>query len=246
MRRSRALATVQAVSALLLLAGGCSIDHRRLHLGAVTGGTPSTGANGGADGGAADLPGGSGAGGSSAAPTGLVDGCADLDTDGVADCKTTLVKNASFKSDVSAWTAPTDVELAWDAKNALEDLPSGSARLKGTGARANAAQCVPVDGKRLVIAYADAFVTATADDVEFGQAELEVSFFETTDCSGDRAGFFETPASTVINSWTVVQAGAPSLDGTRSVSLALVGLKPATNPSIQVYFDNVMLQAKAL
>ena len=39
-----------------------------------------------------------------AASTGLVDGCADLDTDGIADCKATLVKNPSFTSDANGWT----------------------------------------------------------------------------------------------------------------------------------------------
>jgi hypothetical protein len=240
MRRSRALALVRAVSLLSLLAGACSLDRRELS------GLPETGGSGenpsnGAQAGAPDAPSsGSSAGGTS---SGLVDGCADLDTDGVADCKTTLVTNPSFDEDVNDWNATPDAELSWDAKNALKDLPSGSAKLKAVGTRAEASQCVPVQGRQLVIAYANAFV---ADEAELGQAQLEASFFETEDCSGERAGYYKTPPSTVSNAWTVIQAGGLSLDLTRSVSLALVGLKADGADELDVYFDNVMLKTKAL
>jgi hypothetical protein len=41
-------------------------------------------------------------------------GCADLDTDGVADCKSTLLETPSFTDDVSPWVAVGDAALSWD------------------------------------------------------------------------------------------------------------------------------------
>jgi hypothetical protein len=245
MRRSRALVTAFAQALLLFVTYACSVDHRHLHAGQVAGGSASTSADGGADGGATDAPGGTGARGGTSG--GLVDGCADLDTDGIADCKATLLTNPSFTSDTKDWLAEPEVALTWDPKNALSDAPSGSARLEASVTRARATQCVTIDSvKQLVIAYADAFVAASADDIEFGQAELEVSFFPTRDCSGDRSAFFETPPSTTINAWSIVQAGGVAVDGTGSVSLALLGIKPTSAAAIEVYFDNVMLKTRAL
>ena len=99
---------------LFVASGACSIDHRHLEHGQEDGGMTSTGGQK-ADGGAAPTAGGTSAGGTG---PGLVDGCADLDTDGVADCKTTLVKNASFTSGVGDWTADPNVELVWQPKTA--------------------------------------------------------------------------------------------------------------------------------
>jgi hypothetical protein len=216
------------------MAGACAVRES-----AAGGSTPE-----GAGGSAAE-----GAGGT-AAPTGLVDGCADLDTDGVADCKATLVKNPSFTSDASGWVPLGDDELIWDPKNALEDLPSGSAKLsahtpRASAPRAIASQCVPLSGAQLIIAYANAFVEPAGDAGDPAQAELEVSFFAGADCSGKRDRFFETPPSTVTGEWTTIHAGGLSDATTSSVSIALAGIKSASASELDVYFDNVMLIAKA-
>jgi hypothetical protein len=229
MRMARWLGLVN----LSLLVSACSIDRRDLSASTAGGGAePNPGSS--AQAGAEDsTPGGvSGR---------LVNGCADLDTDGVADCKTTLVANPTFKETVEDWRALTETQLSWETKNALEDLPSGSAYLKGSNERAQAAQCVRLEGKRLVIAYASAFV---ATEAERGQAVLELSFFDSSDCSGESVSYFDTPPSNVTNAWTTIQAGWVSPPTTASVSVALVGLKPDGAEEIQVYFDNVMLKAQ--
>jgi hypothetical protein len=228
---------------LAWVTSACSVDHRHLHAKQSTGGVVSN--NGGADD-TPDAPGGANGQGGTTTTKGLVDGCADLDTDGVADCKATLLTNPSFSSDTTDWQADAEVALSWDPKNALPDAPSGSARLEASVPRARATQCVAMEEKQLVIAYANAFVASPANDDEPGQAELEVSFFPSQDCTGDRAAFFETPPSKEVDTWSVVQAGQISVDGTHSVSIALVGLKPASAAAIEVYFDNVMLKAQAL
>lgn len=177
----------------------------------------------------------------------LVDGCADLDTDGVPDCDATLVDNPSFSSDVSGWSTSGGAELAWSKKNALEDANSGSARLTDStpavsAPRASAFQCVPVDGDSLIVAWANAFVEVSVDGDEQAEAELEVTFVDGDDCNGTTSGYFETPPTSVTGGWTVVQAGALAPASTRSVSVALVGVK-APDATLSVYFDNVMVKA---
>jgi len=208
----------------------------------------ATGAIEGSDGGSgAREPGGGGAGEAGAAPTGgLVDGCADLDTDGIADCDVTLVETPSFTSDVNGWTPLEDAELTWDAKNALGDLPSGSARLIAATPRASAAQCVDLAGEQLVIAYAQAFVKPEPGAEDPPRALLEISFFEADACDGERSRYFATPPSAATDEWVTIQAGGLATDATRSLSIALVATKAQSAADVTVYFDNVMLKVQPL
>jgi hypothetical protein len=181
-------------------------------------------------------------------PGDLIDGCADLDTDGVADCDATLVENASFSSDVSGWFAAGDTKLSWSRKNALDDDGSGSAKLTdaspaAAAPRASAFQCVPVDGSSLIVAWANAFVEASNDSDEPAQAELELTFVDGDDCSGATSGYFETPPTRVTGGWAVVQAGALAPASTHSVAVALVGIKAPDAGDLAVYFDNIMVKA---
>jgi hypothetical protein len=219
-----------------LVMTACAIDDRRLRLGlteAGAGGEPELGQGG---------AGASGGGGSNGRTDGLVDGCADLDTDGVSDCETNLLKTATFTSDVSGWTALADTELIWADRNALSDLPSGSAKLQANGLRARAMQCIAVGSEQLVIAYGQAFLTPTGV-AEQSQALLEVAFFASDDCGGEPHRFFETPPSSSEGAWTTVHAGGLSTSATAAASITLVGVKPEAADELQVYFDNVMVKA---
>lgn len=229
---SRRQAWLLAPVSVALLAAACSLDRRSLSVGPADdrvggGGGDPFGAMAGESG---APPGGLGG------PGRLVDGCADLDTDGVSDCKVTRVKNPTFGGDVSGWLAESGAELRWDPKNALEDVPSGSAKLTTTAPQGRAQQCVVLADQRLVITYASVLVET------MGRAQLEASFFDTPDCSGERSRYFETPPSQLVDTWATVQAGGLAPLGSRSVSLALVGLNLDAPQAFAAYFDNVMLK----
>ena len=156
------------------------------------------------------------------------------------------MNNPSFTTDVEDWTPSGDATLEWDPQNALDDLPSGSAKIapKTAAPAARADQCVLLAGKWLVIAYASAFVESTDDAEDSLQAVLEVSFFQSDDCSGPIDGFFETPPSSVTDEWTTIHAGGLSKERTNSASIALVGNRADSATELTVYFDNVMLKTK--
>jgi hypothetical protein len=181
----------------------------------------------------------------------LVGGCADLDTDGVADCDATLVDNPSFSTDVTGWSTSGTSKLSWSSKNALDDADSGSAKLTddspaASAPRASAYQCVKLEGNTLVVAWANAFVEAGDAGDEPPRAELEVTFIDGDDCTGTTGGYFETPPTSVTGGWTVVQAGARAPASTHSVAVALVAIKSADSADLSVYFDNIMLKAVPL
>jgi len=252
----------------------CSVDHRHLRQAPADDGQaagPNGNGGAGADGTEPGLAGSSSGatspspdGGAAGArpdpsPTGgslpsplppLVNGCADLDTDMVADCTVTLVKNPTFKSDVAGWTAVAPATLAWDPRNALGDTPSGCALLTATGATdidgsvfVRAAQCVAVPANQIIIAYANASVARSSGSGPSAEAELEVSFFDSEGCAGQPTGQFATPPSSTAG-WATIQAGSLSGAATTSASVALVGVKPFRADALSVCFDNIMVKAK--
>lgn len=227
---------------LALWSCACALDERKLLPADDDSWSSGSSGDSPGQGGAADR--GPSTGGSTSAGR-LVNGCADLDTDGQADCDSTLVQNPSFTMDTSDWTPDANSEFDWDAQNALGDDPSGSAKLTSASSRASAAQCVQKDGQWLWIAYADALVDPGDGTDDPSQAALEVAFFDSSDCSGTSSGGFFTPPSRVSGSWTIIQAGNVSSETTASVSITLVVARK-TDADVSAYFDNVMLKPKGL
>jgi hypothetical protein len=180
----------------------------------------------------------------------MIDGCIDLDEDGIADCRETLLLNATFDTDVEAWHSEGSAELVWDERNAADDLPSGCAMLEASGSAApgaeasatqSASQCSKVTGKRLVIVYANTFVDADLA----GQARLEVQFFESDSCTGAYSSNFVTPQplDAERGKWLALKAGSVSGVKTQSVLARLVVSRPLDAASVRARFDNVLLKA---
>lgn len=229
----------------------CSVDARELRLGSGAGGSDPD--PGGGIAGALAEPSANGGSSTGAGQTPLIRGCADLDTDGIADCTVTLAKNPTFNSDVASWVAVDSATLAWDSRNALGDTPSGCALLSARGSSdsdgstiVRAAQCVVVPAHQLVIAYANAWVGTAPGASNPAQAELEISFFDSDDCSGKASNYFATPPSAELEKWVTIQAGNLPGPATKSASVALLGIKPNRNSELSACFDNVMIKTKLL
>jgi len=180
-----------------------------------------------------------------------VDGCPDLDTNGIADCKETEITNPDFEQDIAGWNADTGATLTWAAADALSSTESGSALLAASGAvdapgssLVSASQCVPVGSNQVVIVYANAFVDADQDNA--GQASVYVSFFDDAHCSGASSGGFNTPAPLDAETgvWLTVQAGSLTSAGTASALVKLAIQKPYRAAAFQARFDNILLKQR--
>jgi hypothetical protein len=222
----------------VVLSLACSVDDRRLEAAGSSddGGSAGQSGQGSAVAGSAPVA----QGGESGAGSAGGSSCADLDTDGIADCEVTLVETPSFADDVSGWAPVEEATLVWDERDALDDGRSGSAKLSATSPLASATQCVALDGAKLVIAYANTLVQAADEGAD---AQLAVSFYAEPGCTGERSGFFETPPGGPTGSWATAHAGGISPENTKSVSIALVGIRGKGASSLTAWFDNVMVKA---
>jgi hypothetical protein len=260
MKVATTIPQVSSTIAVLLIAGAvltaCSLDKRQLELAAT--GAEAAGAGGeGPVGGAANAGGSSGAAGLGAeAGVGeplipVVDGCADLDTNKIADCSETSVENSDFKNDVAEWLPGMETTVDWDAQNAAGDPPSGSARVASHGVIDASAvgvalravqQCIPIAGSKLVIVYANAFVPSDQDPQ--GRAEIDVAFFDREDCGGTFSTTFSTPQPLDggFGFWLTLKAGSVSAASTKSAQIKLAVLKPFRADSFQARFDYVLVR----
>jgi hypothetical protein len=251
--------------------GGCSLDTRALALAASGAGSSSDGgaatnpAQAGAinvgaagsdsslgDAGAGANSAGSGAqAGQAGAVPPMVDGCADLNMNQIADCNETLVSNPDMNKNVDHWLADPDTTVDWDSGNAWGDTPSGSALVASPGvidanavgaALRAAAQCVPVAGKKLITVYANAFVDSGQDPE--GHAEVDVFFFNQASCAGASTSGFSTPQplDAATDTWLTLKAGSLSTDSTQSLLVKLAISKPFHADSFHARFDNVLLR----
>jgi len=249
------MVTLAAFAATL---SACSLDNRHLELAVGGSGSGQSGAGGnvqagGGSGGVAGHAAGSGgvAGAAPAIPE--VEGCADLDANKVPDCNETIALNSDFKMDALLWSADMYTSVIWNEENAAGDPPSGSALVVSEGvidengigvALRSAQQCIAIDGAKLVLVYANAFVDAGQD--EQGRAEVDVAFFDSEDCSGALSTSFSTPQPLDggVGSWFTLKAGSVSSASTKSAQVKLGLLKPFRAKSFQARFDNVLVKTE--
>jgi hypothetical protein len=251
---------------------GCSVDARQLRpasdgeagssssLGgssnqATTGASAKNSKIYGSSGAGANSDSEGGAGGDVVQPPTIatVDGCADLNGDGVADCQQTLVANATFDSNVASWHADTGASLTWDPRDSLNAGTSGTALLSaasgafdaGGSSLVTASQCITVTGGQIVITYANVFIDKGQDSS--GQAAIDVDLFGAPGCAGTATSSFSTPmpenASPGV--WLAEQAGLKSPNGTRSALVRLAIDKPFQADSYHARFDNILVYMRS-
>ncbi|HEY0462958.1 MAG TPA: matrixin family metalloprotease [Polyangiaceae bacterium] len=251
LRRRRRFVAASLTTAAL---AGCSLDTRQLEYAQASAGQAGESVLPPPDSGS-DTPEGDASPQPDAGGPPMIGGCLDLDEDGVADCDETLIRNATFKTDIEAWQADADAQLAWGERNAASDLPSGSALLHAVGtavpgatgaALQSASQCLKVDGKQLVTVYANAFVDA--DQSSLGVAEIRVLFFDSEACAGAYVSSFLTPQPLSVENaeWFALKAGSVSGPDTKSALVRLVVSRPLEAGSFQASFDNVLLKVRAV
>lgn len=176
--------------------------------------------------------------------------CADLDGNGVLDCRETLVKNADLKKDVASWSPEaTKVTVAFAAEDGENTTGSGSIAVTNANA-------IDVDGLSLAGARQCLSLTAASYDVraqikvpggpglEGVQGGVNLQFFSDANCAATVVGFFASPSVGDKDVWREVQGVATSAIGARSMSVRLVVLKPFRLAPSKALFDNILVKAR--
>ena len=219
------------------------------HLSTGTGGTLNPG-NGGASpatGGQGGQSSGTAGAGGAASPTS--DGCPDLDGNGIRDCVESLVPNADFASGIAGWTPETGITQSFSSSDGKGDPHSGSlaitnpiqSQMASGLTMAGSSLCLPNTTASAYDVYLQVSVGPASDGV--AQGGITFNFYPTADCSGDPSGMAPTTLlDQTISGWRLVQEIIRPGQGTHSLSMRLVVVKPFDELSAQVGFDNLLVR----
>jgi hypothetical protein len=249
------------------IAISCSLDKRKLQTPnyaawLIMGGAGEGGAPGGADynpnddggdpgteeGGARNHAGSTSSGGADTPEPALVDGCPDLDANGVGDCTETLVKNPNFAENVADWSAGDDSFIEWSAQNHFDDLPSGSALVSVRGytdadgmMQRASSQCVTFETASKLRIFANVFYKSDQGE---GGPGLGLFFFGSSDCSGASLGFPLSVEATSADSWQTLTAERDVPEGSHSALVRLAVTKPLRSMVFKASFDNILTRTE--
>jgi hypothetical protein len=173
--------------------------------------------------------------------------CADLDHDGVPDCRETRVGNARFDHDAASWTAEFGATVAWDGgHDGLGDATSGSmiatnnvvTSTPGT-TMVGASQCIAVLPGASYHAAAQILLAAGQGA---GSAGLGAYFYAAAGCSGPIAGVWSSDLTSSTGAWTAIGGSLVVPAGAHAMAVRLVAVKPFSAPAFQAHFDNVLVE----
>lgn len=235
----------------------------------VTGSFPGTGGQGGraagtggagnsGHGGAMSLPatGGQGgaassAGGAGGAPQPSSDGCPDLDGNGVRDCLESLVPNSDFAAGVGEWAPEAGITQSFSSSDGKGDPRSGALSITNPIQSSTASGltmagttlCLPDAAASAYDVYLEVSVGPASDGVV--QGGITFGFYPTADCSGAASAMAPTTLlDQTVTGWRLVQEIIRPGQGTHSLLVRLVVVKPFDEASAGASFDNLLVRAR--
>ncbi|HVW26064.1 MAG TPA: hypothetical protein VHC69_11895 [Polyangiaceae bacterium] len=166
---------------------------------------------------------------------------------GDADCADTVALNADFNTDIKGWTSDNQAVLRWVNFDSQNASGSGSLGVKVATigdfdgpVEAAASQCITVDST-LTYQY-QASVYIKRGQIDGGQAQIEVWFFDQDGCQG----LVHTPSYTIGTFYTtdkwadlVAQTNLKPPDGVKSMSVRLGVQKPFRSDPFEALFDAI-------
>jgi len=171
----------------------------------------------------------------------------------------TLVQNPGFHQDINAWQSEKSaIYIGWNGQDATRHSNSGSisvlSLLSGPSpigvVSEGARQCLEALAGAKYIAAVNVFIPSLQEfgwdgGFESAEAGINILFYEKDNCEGASIpkGFSATLGHGV-DSWTSSVGVTTAPDGTRSMAVRLIVIKPISQPSLSALFDNVLVQER--
>jgi hypothetical protein len=221
--------------------------------GALTSGMP-TGGSGGSQQGGSSPNGGSGSentAGSSNPASGGAGGaegdpwpCGDMNDNHIDDCEETRLTNARFDSAITAWEAEPLLEQKWAPTNALGGNASGALSASNQKVVADGGGNIALASRQCISAWmgqsfdvgAKAFIKAGQGS---GKAMLNLAIYAGDHCDGDFIEAQTIGTAYQVDAWQNIEGHVTMPPAARSMYVRLMSVKPMTQASFEVLFDDV-------
>jgi hypothetical protein len=215
---------------------------------AGAGGTSGAGSSDGAGGSGSTGGGGTTGRGGAAGASGPT--CPDLDGNGVADCRETLVQNPGLDSATTGWTAEPSTTASWTSQDGGKNASSGAVAVVNNDTNpadapygtttAGAFQC-------LAVTPGSCYQVDAQTSIPSGQASVAAGFVldehTTGDCSQAPVTSFLSPQLSGTGGWQTIAGTTTRIPlGIGSVAVRLVAVKPVAQASAEALFDNVLVR----
>ncbi|HEY4157586.1 MAG TPA: hypothetical protein VGM29_05795 [Polyangiaceae bacterium] len=191
-----------------------------------------------------------GAGGTSSAGAGSAraSACPDLDQDSVADCSESLVKDSAFDSqNLADWSADPATDQGWQNLDADGRSDSGSLRVDNTTqsslsglTMSGTRQCIAAIGGASYEFFAKLYIKS--DQSSTGSGGMNLSFYASTDCSGDALLSRTSNLPAALDSWSIAEMDADAPPNAQAMSVRLVCVKTFDAAPLSVLFDDVLVK----
>jgi hypothetical protein len=193
-----------------------------------------------------------GAGGTSSAGAGSAgaSACPDLDQDSVPDCSESLVKNSAFDSqNLADWSADPATDQGWQDLDADGRSDSGSLRVDNTTqsslsglTMSGTRQCIAAIGGASYEFFTKLYITS--DQSSTGSGGMNLSFYASTDCSGDALLGRTSNLPVALDSWSIAEMDADAPPDAHAMSVRLVSVKTFDAAPLSVLFDDVLVKQR--
>jgi hypothetical protein len=171
--------------------------------------------------------------------------CPDLDLNGVPDCDETIVENPTFDTDADAWQAEENVATAWENADAHDNDESGSLLVENQieedrdgGSMLGVRQCFEASAG---VFYRFAVEVKVPESAPATQGGFQLLAYDGVACAGT---VVKGVSSSLVrgSGWNVTELTYPAPEGTQSIALRLVSVKPYRESPVEVLFDNVLVR----
>lgn len=175
--------------------------------------------------------------------------CADLDGNGVLDCKETVLANPDFPSDILGWTTELEVAQTFVRDDGDGNMRSGAIAVSN-GTTRDIAGATMAGSRQCVAAASGAAYRLIAQTripgpkVDGVSAGVYIQYYRSVGCAGDPAGTYAGPLVDAVDAWRPVEGLATAPAGARSMSVRLVVVKPFRAAPARALFDNVLLKVQ--
>jgi hypothetical protein len=174
--------------------------------------------------------------------------CVHTNLDGKPDCDDTLSLNSDFNRSIQGWTGTANATVRWVQLDVQGAGQSGSIAVKNVEegdydgvSEAAATQCLSATPG---VTYTYEAWTFIEHGQPFGNAQLEVWFYDQPDCAPlvTDNGAYALNSLDVTDHWNLLRGSLKVPATVHSMSVRLVATKPYRNRPIEVLFDSVRVQ----
>ena len=175
--------------------------------------------------------------------------CGDSNRDRIDDCEQSELDNAGFDSAATGWEPEPLLRQAWSPTDARGAPGSGSLSVSNVNVIPGLGGSIALGSRQCVAAWMGQTFTVAARTLiksgqGSGQASLNLAIYAGDDCGGDFIEGKTIGQVYELDRWRTIAGEVTLPAAARSMYVRLLAIKPLSQDSFEVLFDDVVVSEK--